>query len=228
MGEYTLIGSIVEPNVITPEQAADYVKSIIKKIEIDNESLNFHEHFLEPASNQEWELFHRYELYCPFLKKLFDKYDNYLEVNFAFDSQSNYNLFFLRILVPDDNYSLINESAKFIIRVVEKWILNSNVRYSYFHGSKDFLNNDEALSEKSFPQAIGWWNWFNKELLQNIDIEKFLAIPIYKNEEFKDGYVWQLTENFTEKPKPIILQEIKKIFYLCLYFFGNFGKDTFY
>lgn len=148
--------------------------------------------------NKTWEMGRKYHLFCSTLKKLFYRHNNYLMVSYAHDEENKYNFFFIKVIVSDNDISLINDCAKFIIQVAKGWILNSCVIYSYFHVSMDFFNEDKEIPfKKSFPRAIGWWNWFNEELLQNINMEKFKTIPVYKIEGCK--YLLDISDKLKEK-----------------------------
>ncbi len=121
----------------------------------------------------------------------------------------------MRVRVPEfgespEGEKILNERIAFLVYCAEEWLKYRKVKLGYFSTSEAEMKPEETQGE-NFPRAIGWWTWVNNEIVEKVGKENLLSAPIHKAYELHGGVAWQLTEKFTDKPKPTIIKDLKKL-----------------
>lgn len=209
-GEFDIVCYIKEMENISTLNVVTSVKDTLNKIVINSDKIVIRESNFIPTINERWQLFHCFYLSHTKLRTIFDDYENELVLQFIPYNSEYGNDFIFRISVLEDNFEVINETVWFMVDLLKEWIKYRNIRSIHLLGSNAELEMDE-LSENDFPHAIGWWNWFNSIFEAKIGKQVLLYASIYNVEEFHNGIIWQLTNDFTEKPKPELIKSLKAL-----------------
>lgn len=104
----------------------------------------------------------------------------------------------------------MDRNAAFLVQIAESWVGLRKVKLAYT-GTNKASPKQKEMAGDAFPRAIGWWTWFNDELVELVGKNTMLSAPIFKAYELHNGVAWQLTERFTEKPKPALLKELRSL-----------------
>lgn len=205
--EFDISCYVIEKKHFSTLEIKDSFINDLKRVAIDGLKFEVSDSSILPEQKEHWEIFHNFKLIHNKLNEIFKDDSNEIRIRFL-PKEKRY--FTINILVPDDDFKLINDSIQLMIYFMKELIKYRDIRNTTIFGSRGDLKMTDITGD-IFPNALGWWNWFNNDIVNNIGKEKLLSAPIYKAEEYNDGIIWQLTEKFTDKPNVEILKNLKAL-----------------